>query len=172
MLQREPNGLDWRYDPPFAAASTSRPFDSHTPVKSPPKAHRPAPKPSLKPIPARDNLSPSPRPVPSTSTSRTPSLSLQIPPSDHTGRHPSQSLPIRPDKEKGNLKSLRSPRSSRRGTPDPEKASHDHPSMRSLPSSVPVSHHSTVIYEEEDEDEHDDPKNHAVWILVSISHTG
>lgn len=40
--------------------------------------------------------------------------------------------------------------------------------MRSSPSSNPVSHHSTIIYDEEEEEYDDgDPKNHAVWILVS-----
>ena len=71
--------------------------------------------------------------------------------------------------EEGRSKPSRLPRTARKGTPDLEKATYDHGSMRSGPSSDMHSHHSTIVYEEEDEEEENnanDPNKHAVWILV------
>lgn len=167
MLQRQLDDRDCQFHTPFVANATPGVLDNHTSPKPPPQLHQ-SPSRSSPPKPfTRDHiLQPSP-PIPTTAC-RNPSLSLRIPPNDQNVTYTNFASSIGSEKEKGHPIS-QSVRTSRRGTPDPEKASNEHRSTRSLPSSNPISHNSTVIYEEDDETEGYSPKNHAVRILVRIS---
>ena len=167
MLLRQPDDRDWRYHTPFAASSAPESLRVDASTKAPAPVHQPASK-LCSEIPlARDRTSQSSLPPPLASTLRDPIPSLHIPHTSHPSLR-SHSLSTQLDHEKVERRASKSPWTSRRATPDPEKAAHEHRSMRSVPSSNPISHHSTVVYEDEDEDGSDDSRHHAVWILVSL----
>ena len=167
MLQRQMEDRDWRYDTPFAGGSASGSFEVQTALKPPQQAYRPTKKQAPCYISNPFASPPTSSPPMSQPISRNGSLSLRIPSNPHSTRRSRNSRSLHSDRDRMEVvQSARSARSSARPTSDPEKAVHEPSSMRSVHSSNPMSHHSTVIYEEDDESESHDPKHHTVWILV------